>query len=148
MLTRPGTRGWLQGGRPRDFSVADMWLLLHLSERGPVVMSDLAHWQQVNRSTMTVQVIHLERRGLLVRTPAVRDHRVVVVRLTEAGCVAARNLNVSVGEAFAQAMVGWTPAERDTLAHLLGRLVEGLDTARERIGAGAPRTPGTGRQSH
>lgn len=136
LVTRPATRSWLQGERHRDFSLADMWLLLHLSERGPAVMSDLAHWQQVNRSTMTVQVIHLERRGLLVRSPDVRDHRVVLVRLTEAGRTAAHELESSVARAFGLAMDGWTRAEREMLAGLLARLAEGLDAARGQTAPG------------
>ncbi|SER82086.1 DNA-binding transcriptional regulator, MarR family [Propionibacterium cyclohexanicum] len=135
MLTRPATRSWLQGGRHREFSVADMWLLLHLLETGPLAMSDLAHWQQVNRSTMSVQVFHLESRGLLVRTPDPGDHRVVVVHLTAEGRAAAREMADSMGRSFGAAMSRWTPAEITALEDLLSRLIGDLDAARARGGA-------------
>lgn len=131
MLTRPATRSWLQGGHLQAFSVSDTWLLLHLWGQGPLTMSELAHWQQVNRSTMTVQVLHLERRGLLERTPDAGDHRLVVVRLTGTGRAAARGLDDGAAQAFAQTMAGWTDSERAVLADLLGRLTRDLDAARD-----------------
>ena len=47
-------------------SATDAWLLGRITDTGPVRLSALADWQEVDRSTMTTQVRRLERLGLVV----------------------------------------------------------------------------------
>ncbi len=83
-------------------------------------MSDLALWQSVDRSTMTVQVGRLERAGLVAREPDPHDRRAVVVAVTNAGRTAYERNSAAARALVSTIVAEWTPAERD-------RFVESLD---------------------
>lgn len=101
-------------------SPTDNWLLRHLADEGPARMSDLASWQSVDRSTMTVQVGRLERAGLVAREPDPHDRRAVVVAVTNAGRTAYERNSAAARALVSTIVAEWAPAERD-------RFVESLD---------------------
>ena len=74
MLVRWFTRGEVKRSMLADvepsLSWTDAWLLGRIADTGPVRLSSLAAWQEVDRSTMTTEVRRLEKLGLVDR-----DHR-------------------------------------------------------------------------
>src|SRR3954453_1231226 len=66
-------------------SWTDAWLLGRIVDTGPLRLSALASWQEVDRSTMTTQVHRLEELALVERTADPDDGRAVLVRSTRTG---------------------------------------------------------------
>lgn len=101
-------------------------LLAHLSDAGDMTMSALARAFDLDASTVTRQVMPLERRGYVTRTRSEADRRETVVRVTASGR-AEREL---VGEArrghMRRRLEDWSFADVEQLASLLGRLNETL----------------------
>ena len=71
MLVRWFTRSDVKRSMLADseptLSWTDAWLLGRIADTGPVRLSELADWQEVDRSTMTTQVRRLELLGLVGR---------------------------------------------------------------------------------
>lgn len=127
VMSRPSVRRRIHGELADELSPTDTWLLTHLAEEGPSTMTALAHWQGVDRSTMTAQTQHLEKRGYLERKPSPRDHRVIVVRLSAMGEQVATGLRAAGRTAFGAAMDDWSDEERRQFDHLMARLLAGLE---------------------
>lgn len=119
MRTSPGEGGTL--------SPTDLWLLGYLHEHDGVRLGDLAVWQDVDKSTMTMQVKRLVAAGLAERTSDERDRRAARIRLTDLG-VEVLTLNRERAHVFVAALIdGWTETERDELARSLVRLAEAVE---------------------
>lgn len=127
VMSRSSVRRRIHGSLADELSPTGTWLLTHLSEVGPMAMTELAQWQGVDRSTMTAQTQHLEKRGYLVREPSQRDHRVIMVGLSAMGERIAQVLRAAGRSAFGRAMGDWSPQEREMLDRLLSRLLAGLE---------------------
>ena len=95
----PVVRRWLlrsmpvrqsgQGSEPVPFS--HIRALIHLYQKGPMCMGDLARGLGIAYSTATECMAGLEARGRVTRDRSTVDHRQVVVRLTpEAEAVASQ----------------------------------------------------------
>src|SRR3954465_9317976 len=59
-FTRSDVRGSMLADTNPALSATDAWLLGRIADTGPVRLSELARWQEVDRSTMTTQVRRLE----------------------------------------------------------------------------------------
>ncbi|MGC5627245.1 MarR family winged helix-turn-helix transcriptional regulator [Georgenia sp. Z1344] len=122
---------WMDRDRRRrdapDLSPVDGWLLRRIADTGPVRMSELAAWQEVDRSTMTVQIGRLTRRDLVARTPDPEDRRAVAVSITAEGRVLLDDYEDEVGDVAARLLAGWSTADVDRLTTLLGRLADTID---------------------
>ncbi len=59
-FTRSDVRRSMLADADPALSATDAWLLGRITDTGPVRLSDLADWQEVDRSTMTTQVRRLE----------------------------------------------------------------------------------------
>lgn len=146
-LTRPDVRRAMATGS-QVLSATESWLLRRIAERGPVRMSELARWQNVDRSTMTVQIDRLQQRGLVQRAPDIADRRVVLVSLTDAGRHAhARSREVAL-TVFQRLLASWSHVEQQQFERLLTRFADGLDHGSgeadpqppgDRVGVTAPR---------
>ena len=131
VLLRWGSRGdvrrSLLSDRVEDLSVTDEWLLRRVIDVGPVRLSELASWQAVDRSTMTSQVRHLERLGLVERQLDPTDRRAALVSATFIG----RRLHgTNVARArmvLDQLLDDWSETDRADLARLLGRVTDALE---------------------
>src|SRR3954449_3621762 len=68
MLVRWFTRSEVKRSMLADadpsLSWTDAWLLGRITDTGPVRLSQLADWQEVDRSTMTTQVQRLQELGV------------------------------------------------------------------------------------
>src|SRR6186997_2792029 len=82
MLVRWFTRSDVKRAMLADadpaLSWTDAWLLGRITDTGPVRLSQLADWQEVDRSTMTTQVRRLEDLGLVGCATDPRDGRAVL----------------------------------------------------------------------
>lgn len=128
-FTRRDVRRAMLADTDPALSATDAWLLGRIADTGPVRLSALAAWQQVDRSTMTTQVRRLEDLGLVAREPDPRDGRATLVRATRAG--AARHLRTKVaarGE-YDKLVAGWSAEDLRQAAHVATRFVETLESS-------------------
>jgi DNA-binding MarR family transcriptional regulator len=100
--------------------------LLRLADEDGISQAELARRQRVESPSMCRMVDRLEREGLVSRERDLADRRVIRVRITPAGRTAAEAGREAVAELEERAFGALTREERQTLADLLGRLLEGL----------------------
>ncbi|MEU8173493.1 MarR family transcriptional regulator [Microbispora hainanensis] len=89
----------------------------------PYGMSELGAILGLAKSSLTGLVDRSERNGLVQRTPDPQDSRAVRVSLTRQGARLADEFYDETCRRVEELAAGLTPAERDTLAALLGRVV-------------------------
>ncbi|MFF9020625.1 MarR family winged helix-turn-helix transcriptional regulator [Streptomyces eurythermus] len=101
-------------------------VMMHLWERGPARQSELIRLLGLDPSTVTKMLQRLEQAGHVRRLPDPADRRAVLVEATECGArlldEVARLWTTLEEETFA----GLTPAEREQLLGLLGRVEANL----------------------
>jgi DNA-binding MarR family transcriptional regulator len=125
--TRPEVRRVLQGATSGELlSATDVWLIDVLAASGSLRASELAEWQGVDRSTMTVQLKRLSDRGLIERQPDARDGRALLVGLSRKGAALQETLAAAGTSLFYTALSSWTAGDRRELVTLLARLVSEL----------------------
>jgi DNA-binding MarR family transcriptional regulator len=86
-------------------------------------MSELGAMLRLAKSSLTGLVDRTERNGLVQREPDPHDTRAVRVALTAHGSKLAREFYDETCRRIEELPGNLTPAERDTLASLLGRIV-------------------------
>lgn len=113
-------------------SPTDLWLLDGVVRHGPLRIGDLAVWQGVDKSTLTIQLRRLAGRGLVQRTTDPADGRAVLVTPSAEG----RQLHERVTRHGAVVLAGlladWSPDERMDLARLLTRFADSTVPAPQR----------------
>lgn len=128
-LTREKVRQSRTTGIGSALSSTDMWLIGYLSDHASVRLSDLAAWQAVDKSTITMQVKRLVKAGLVERAPDERDRRAVRVSLTDHGREVWR-VNREQARHFLSQLIGeWSPNDREDLARLVTRLADSVDAS-------------------
>ena len=100
--------------------------LLRLADEDGISQAELARRQRVEAPSMCRMVDRLEREGLVSRERDLADRRVIRVRITTAGREAADIGRQSVNQLESHAFQALSATERETLAELLGRLLDGL----------------------
>lgn len=149
--SRPEARRAVLGPGGESLSATDRWLLNRLDEAGPLRMSALARWQEVEPPTMTAQVRRLESRGWIIRQPDPTDRRVVMVALQPAGRQVIRHAQKAARETANHLVAHWSEHDRQELTRLLVRLADELDrlpvsgppgAAGRRRGGSTPDRPG------
>ncbi len=122
--SRPRVAVDLAGPAGAGLSPTDLWLLDGVVRHGPLRISDVAAWQGVDKSTMTIQLRRLTERGLLARNTDPDDRRAVRIGATDEG----RRLHADVtrhGAGVLEAMLDdWPADDRQALARLLTRFAE------------------------
>lgn len=108
-------------------SATDAWLLGRITDTGPVRLSELADWQEVDRSTMTTQVRRLETLGLVTRAADPRDGRATLVRATRAGAARHRRTKQTARGVYERLLAGWSEDDLKQAANVAARLVETLE---------------------
>ncbi|MFD1544934.1 MarR family winged helix-turn-helix transcriptional regulator [Nonomuraea guangzhouensis] len=89
----------------------------------PYGMSELGAVLGLAKSSLTGLVDRTERNGLVQRKPDPQDSRAVRVALTRQGAKLADEFYAETCRRVEQLTAGFAPAELDTLAALLGRVV-------------------------
>lgn len=97
--------------------------LLHLSEGGPLHISDLASAAGVDVSTMSRTLRHLHTSGFLTREPG-EDLRAVRISITSKGEQAVAQLRAAGQLILREVLSGWSEADRDELSRLLMRFAD------------------------
>lgn len=109
-----------------------------LRENGAANISRLADELRLDGSTMTRQVIAMERAGLVRRGRDPRDGRVTVVASTAQGRAQLARMRELRREGFARVLAAWSAAELSALSEQLGGLTDALGAARAPQSAGGP----------
>lgn len=118
------------------------WLLVRVSDVGPIRLSDLAESVELDLSTISRQIRDLVAAGLIARTPDPADGRAALLSLTEQGMAVLEAVSESRRRVLALAIAEWTDEERNALASGLLRLASGLKDARD------PRHESSGSEVH
>ena len=105
-----------------------MLLLFPLMD-GPQRPGALAELSHADPSTISRQVAELVRRELVRREPDPSDGRASLLAITDAGREVCERVRTLRRELLAAAVAGWTDAELDTFAGLLGRFNGALGAA-------------------
>ncbi|WP_263118027.1 MarR family transcriptional regulator [Cellulomonas sp. RIT-PI-Y] len=98
-----------------------------LTADGPCSVNSIADALRLDPSTVTRQVLAMERAGHVSRSADDADRRVTVVSATDAGRDALARTREIRGGIYREVLAGWTDAERSTLAAALHRLNADLD---------------------
>ena len=101
-------------------------LLALLEEHDDVRPSDAAAVLELDLSTVSRQVRHLESSGLLTRRPDDEDGRACRVRLTASGRSGLAAVRLSRNELLDSALGDWADTDRADLLRLLDRLLSDL----------------------
>ena len=101
-------------------------LLGRVDDEGALTLGALGRLTHMDPSAVGRQVRQLEEHGLLVRSPDPEDRRVTQVRATSKGHAARRAMAEAGRRHFAEALAGWSAADRSALAHVLPQLVDDL----------------------
>ncbi|ADU09157.1 MULTISPECIES: MarR family winged helix-turn-helix transcriptional regulator [Micromonospora] len=107
-------------------------ILRHLDAAGPQNVSALAARLNLDGSTVTRQVSALQRDGLISRTPDPADGRGTVISATAAGLQRMAAVRAARTRLYGDILAAWPEADRETLADMLHRLNEALDTRNRR----------------
>lgn len=112
-------------GTARGLSGASRGVLTHLALSGPLTIGEAARHFDRAQSATSELVTQLERSGLVERRTDPADARRTLVWLSDAGRLALRRDEAVLGiELLEPALAQLSAAERATLLHSLGRLLD------------------------
>lgn len=126
-FTRSDVRRAMLADAEPALSATDAWLLGRITDTGPVRLSALADWQEVDRSTMTTQVRRLESLNLVARAPDPLDGRAVLVKATRAGAARHRRTKQTARAVYEEFFSDWAEDDLRQMAHVAARLVAALE---------------------
>jgi DNA-binding MarR family transcriptional regulator len=98
-------------------------ILLNLSIRGPLPLSELSELIFRSNSTITALIDRLEIDGLAFRTPSEKDRRVIMANITEKGCETLAQIRPIHREFIACMMSALSEKEAMQLTSLLEKIV-------------------------
>lgn len=98
-------------------------ILAALHEVGATSQADLCRRLGIDPGDAVTTLNNMESDGLVQRTPDPADRRRNIVCITNAGVTRLHELDALVDQAQDDLLAPLTQAERDTLAHLLRRLI-------------------------
>jgi DNA-binding MarR family transcriptional regulator len=98
-------------------------ILLNLSVRGPLPLSELSELIFRSNSTITALIDRLEVDGLAFRSPSEKDRRVIMANITEKGCETLAQIRPIHREFIACVMSALSEDEAMKLTELLDRIV-------------------------
>ncbi|MFD6445422.1 MarR family winged helix-turn-helix transcriptional regulator [Promicromonospora sp. NPDC060204] len=130
LLRRAERTGAIRAGHTPALERSGYLLLQVLSTEGPLGINALAARQGLDASTVTRQVVSLEKAGFARRSKDPLDGRAVLVEATESGRAQLERERVRRSAMYDQILTDWSPFERSLLAELLERLNHDLDAFR------------------
>ncbi|AZH82408.1 MarR family transcriptional regulator [Plantibacter sp. PA-3-X8] len=122
--TRADNRRSLHDAEGAALTATDAWLLEYVITAGPIRMSTVAGWMDVDKSTATAEVRRLEEGGLVVRATDPSDRRAVLVSATEEGRTALERHRQAAQQVYNTLVGKWSERDRAELARLLSRFVD------------------------
>lgn len=130
LLRRAERTGAIRAGHTPALERSGYLLLQVLSAEGPLGINALAARQGLDASTVTRQVVSLEKAGFARRSKDPLDGRAVLVEATGSGRAQLERERVRRSAMYDQILTDWSPFERSLLAELLERLNHDLDAFR------------------
>ena len=109
------------------------FLLVKLAHLGPSRASELAEQVCADPSTVSRQVAHLVKSGLVERRADPDDGRASILVPTELGLAKVREFSSRRGRTLAPVVAGWSQADRDDLVRLLHKYTDGIEAHREEL---------------
>ncbi len=119
---------WLER---HQLSEGRMGVLWRLRGTGPMTLGDLASALDVSPRNITGLIDHLERDGLVERSPDADDRRVTRARLTPVGEARLAAVRGEMVEARSHMLAGFNDEEIDLLRHLCLKLVQNMHMEKE-----------------
>ncbi len=118
--------------RPIDaLDPASVWVLHYVQAHPPMRVSELAKRMELDSSTVSRHIRHLEENGYLSRTDDPDDRRATRIGLTDRGrAVLDESMRARVAIVDA-ATADWSEADRETLRTLMTRLATSIDRQAE-----------------
>lgn len=130
LLRRAERTGAIRAGHTPALERSGYLLLQVLGTEGPLGINALAERQGLDASTVTRQVVSLEKAGFARRSRDPLDGRAVRVEATASGREQLGRERARRSAMYDQILAGWSPFERSLLAEMLERLNHDLDTFR------------------
>ena len=131
-LRRHVLGGGSQSIEPGQFRALDA-----VASNGPATIRTLADIMDVEPSTVTRAVTRLETDGLVYKQRAERDHREVLVELTDLGAARHQYFVDRAYRIYEEIFTVFDTGEREVLADLLERMLVSTDAALARLDARA-----------
>jgi DNA-binding MarR family transcriptional regulator len=110
-----------------------IFLLIKLAHLGPRRASDLAEQLCADPSTVSRQVAHLVKGGLVERQADPDDGRASILVPTELGRVKVREHAQRRGATMRPVIADWSAQDRDDFHRLLNKYIEGIEAHREQM---------------
>jgi DNA-binding MarR family transcriptional regulator len=136
--TRPAVSKWANAVEGVSLDRADYTALARIDETEPIRPTDLAESLGIDLSAVSRQVRDLVHAALVERSPDATDQRACHLRLTDDGRALLRRMRLARQEALRRLLDDWSASDQRTLARLIGRLADTMET---RVG---PESPGPG----
>lgn len=131
-LRRHVLGGGSQSIEPGQFRALDA-----VAGHGPATIGALSETMDVEPSTVTRAVARLETEGLVFKRRSERDHREVLVELTDLGSARHQYFVDRAYRIYEEIFTVFDTAEREALADLLERMLVSTDAALARLDARA-----------
>lgn len=125
------------GGGSRSIEPGQFRALDAVAGNGPATIRALADIMDVEPSTVTRAVTRLETDGLVYKQRAERDHREVLVELTDLGAARHQYFVDRAYRIYEEIFTVFDTGEREVLADLLERMLVSTDAALARLDARA-----------
>ncbi len=115
---------------PAGFSISlsEMFALMVLTAGAPMSQQVLAEHLQLEKSTVSRLIKHLEQRGWVKRVRDLHDTRMFRLHLSDKGHEAAARLVKSLTERHERLLAALKPDEQEALAYGLSALIRALHT--------------------
>jgi len=116
-----------------DGDTSPLFLLVKLAHLGPRRASDLAEQLCADPSTVSRQVAHLVKGGLVERQADPDDGRASILVPTELGRAKVREHSRRRGAALKPVIADWSAQDRSDFLRLITKYTEGIEAHRERM---------------
>jgi DNA-binding MarR family transcriptional regulator len=110
-----------------DLDASTFWLLKTVGAEGPMRVTELAGWSNLDTSTVSRHVAQLDRTGLVERTPDPGDRRAHRIELSAKGRGALDNAYHRRRALLSRGIGTWDAADVAQLDQLLGRFVDDVE---------------------
>lgn len=106
---------------------ASVYVLHHVEAHAPLRVSELAKCMELDSSTVSRHIRHLEENGYLSRTDDPDDRRATRVDLTDRGRAVLDESMRARAAVVDAAIADWSEADREALRTLMTRLAANID---------------------